>query len=281
MCCNCCGISFGIPCCLFYAPLSGWLHQEPCQQEGSTVLGQWSAKLQAWVQSPCEGIWLAYLLLLTDLCFFLPAWWKPTPRHLDQPGSNWYYVTSTCQIAVTTCVHVCVWVWLCVYECVTDYGWVWVCVSVWLSGCECEWVWPCVWVGVTECVCEFVWLSGCECECMWLSGCDCVDVSMSGCDWVGVCECVWLSMCECVCVCVRGWMFTTSLCQAVQDVSGSSYIFPTWILESASSIKNPGSFYCRTVLEIKIQKVDVLVATGVSFLLCSLPDKARVYMCMY
>lgn len=57
-------------------------------------------------------------------------------------------------------------------------------------------------------------------------------------------------------------VFSTSLCQALEDVSGSSCLSPTQILESAISTKNTVSFFCRTALANKIWKVDVLMATS-------------------
>ena len=98
---------------------------------------------------------------------------------------------------------------------------------------------------------------------------------------VCVCLCLWERERMCVSVCVVGGGRFQYLCQAIQDVSGSSYIFTIWILESAISAKNHGSFYYRTASEIKIQKADMLVDSRVSFLLCSLPGKARAYMCIY
>ena len=54
----------------------------------------------------------------------------------------------TCLPTASLCV--CVWVWVCVSECVGVCVWVCVCVSV----CVCVWVWVCVceWVCMSECV---------------------------------------------------------------------------------------------------------------------------------
>ena len=96
-----------------------------------------------------------------------------------------------------------------------------------------------------------------------------------------VCICVCLRERLCVSVCVVGGGRVQYFCQVIQDVSGSSYIFTIWILESAISTKNHGSFYYRTASDIRIQKVDMLVDNGVTFLLCSLPGKVRAYTCIY
>lgn len=63
---------------------------------------------------------------------------------------------------------------------------------------------------------------------------------------VCVCLCLWERERMCVSVYVVGGGRFQYLCQVIQDVSGSSYIFTIWILESAISTKNHGSFYYRT-----------------------------------
>ena len=55
---------------------------------------------------------------------------------------------------------------------------------------------------------------------------------------------------------------------AVQDTSDSSCIFPTPVLESAISLRSPGSFYWGMALESKIWALgQILKVSGVSFLL--------------
>lgn len=61
----------------------------------------------------------------------------------------------------------------------------------------------------------------------------------------------------------------------------SSCISPTPVLESFVSLRNPGSFYLRMVLEIKIWVLGMLIDTRVSLLLDSLSwQSKRIYVCI-
>ena len=69
---------------------------------------------------------------------------------------------------------------------------------------------------------------------------------------------------------VRVFLFLSSYFLALQDAPNSSRVFPDTVLERAVSLRSPGSFYWRMVLEAKIRVLGVFVATGASFLLGSL-----------
>lgn len=58
-------------------------------------------------------------------------------------------------------------------------------------------------------------------------------------------------------------MPANSLHSTTNRCSGSSCIFPALVLESAISVRSPGSFYWKMVLEIKIWGPGVLIAIGV------------------
>lgn len=51
---------------------------------------------------------------------------------------------------------------------------------------------------------------------------------------------------------------------SLQNVQGSSCTFPAPLLESVISLRSPGSFYKRMVLQTKIWALNMLVANGVS-----------------
>ena len=63
------------------------------------------------------------------------------------------------------------------------------------------------------------------------------------------------------------WVLSYFLAQ--QNAPGISFRFPAPELESAISPRSSRSFYWKMVLETKIRAIDVLIATGMSFLLDS------------